>query len=279
MQRPAGAQHGLGQCRGSADHVLASVQHQHQPSAGERLRHALRRDYAAAKIEPDRRGNGDGHEAGIGDWRKLGQPHTVGKLRQEPARRGESEPRLADAAGAGQGDEPMRGGKAQDLVENVIPANQLGNRLRQVRRRQLPGDPPVGTGFAGIGLRGGYCRAGIGLRAARYGVDLGRKLVAASGHGTDQIAIRTESGAQRRNLPLEIIFLDDPIGPHARHQRILGNHCAVRLDQRHQHVKGATAELDRPAVGEQFAAMRQQEETPERDARRCFGSGIHRPPL
>jgi hypothetical protein len=41
------------------------------------LRHALRRDFAAAKIEPDRRGNGDRHEA-----------------------------------------------------ENVVPANQLGNRLR-----------------------------------------------------------------------------------------------------------------------------------------------------
>ena len=109
-----------------------------------------------------------------------------------------------------------------------------------------------------------------------YAVDLGRKLVAASGHGTDQIAIRTECGTQRRNLPLEIIFLDDPVGPHARHQRILGNHCAARLDQRHQHVESATAELDRSAAGEQLTAMRPQEETPERDARRCFGSDMHR---
>jgi hypothetical protein len=145
-----------GQRRGSADHVLAGVEHQHQPSAGERLRDALHRDLAAAKIEPDRRGNGDGHEAGIGNWRKLGQPHTVGKLRQQPARRGESKPRLADTAGAGQGDEPVCRGKAQDLVENVIPANQLGNRLRQVRRRQLAGDLPVGMGFLGIGLRSVY---------------------------------------------------------------------------------------------------------------------------
>ena len=61
------------------------------------------------------------HEAGIGNWRELGQPHTVGKLRQKPVRHGESEPRLADAAGAGQGDEPMRGGKAQDLAEIVVP--------------------------------------------------------------------------------------------------------------------------------------------------------------
>ena len=105
--RRACAQHVLSQLRGGGNHMLAGVQHKHQPSAGERLRHALRRDYAAAKIEPDRRGNGDGHKAGIGDWRKLGQPHTVGKLRQEPARRGEREPRLADAAGAGQANEPV----------------------------------------------------------------------------------------------------------------------------------------------------------------------------
>ena len=118
-------------------------------------------------------------------------------MRQEPARRRKSEPRLADAAGAGQGDEPMCRGKAQDLAENVIPANQLGNRLGQVRRRQLSGDPPVGMGFSGIGMRGGYCCAGLGLPAAVYGLDVGRKLLTASGHRTDQIAIRTESRAQR----------------------------------------------------------------------------------
>jgi hypothetical protein len=174
-----------GQRPGSADHMLAGVEHQQQPSAGERLRDALRREFAAVKIEPDRRGDGDGHEAGIGKWRKLGQPHTVGKLRQEPARRGDSEPRLADAAGAGQRHEPMRGGKAQDLVENVIPANQLGNRLRQVRRRQLPGHLPVATRFAGIRRRGGNCRANIALLVAEYGLNLGRKLVTASRDGTD----------------------------------------------------------------------------------------------
>jgi hypothetical protein len=48
----------------------------------------------------------------------------------------EGEPRLADAAGAGQGDEPMRGGKAQDFAQLIVPADQLGNRLRQFRWRQ-----------------------------------------------------------------------------------------------------------------------------------------------
>jgi len=107
VQRPAGSQHGLGERRGSANHVLARVQHQYQHSAAERLRYALRRDFAAADVEPDHRGYRDRHEARIGDRRKLGQPHTVGKLRQEPARRGNSKPRLVDTAGVGQRDEPV----------------------------------------------------------------------------------------------------------------------------------------------------------------------------
>jgi hypothetical protein len=46
--------------------------------------------------------------------------------------------------------------------------------------------------------------------------------------------------------------------------------------QRHQHIEGASAELDRRTVGEQLAAVRQHDETSERDARRSFGGGIHR---
>lgn len=34
--------------------------------------------------------------------------------------------------------------------------------------------------------------------------------------------------------------------------------------------------LDRQALGEQIAAVRQHDETSERDARRSFGDGIHR---
>src|SRR5690348_16107980 len=86
-------------------------------------------------------------------------------------------------------------------------------RLRiSARTSFLPTSSEVGSGrfvggnSPGIGVRFDYCRAGSGLRAAVFGVDLGRELVAASGHGTDQITIRTKSGAQRRNLPLEIIF-------------------------------------------------------------------------
>jgi hypothetical protein len=50
---------------------------------------------------------------------------------------------------------------------------------------------------------------------------------------------------------------------------------SARLDQRHQRVEGASTELNRPAVGQQFAALRHYPETPEPDAPRRFGGGIH----
>jgi hypothetical protein len=42
-----------------------------------------------------------------------------------------------------------------------------------------------------------------------------------------------------------LVLLDDPVGPYARHQRVLADDLAARLNQRHQHVKSAPAELDR----------------------------------
>jgi hypothetical protein len=43
--------------------------------------------------------------------------------------------------------------------------------------------------------------------------------------------------------------LHHPVGPHARHQRVLASNLAARLDQRLRHVESAPAELDRPTVG------------------------------
>jgi hypothetical protein len=173
----------------------------------------------------------------------------------------EREPRLADAASAGQGDEPMRGGEAQNLAQVVFPADQLGNRLRLIRRDQN-------------GSRHRGARIDALVRARRQKADLARELVTASGDRADQGALRSEGGAQRRNVRLQIVFLDDPVGPHARHQRVLADDGSPRLDQRHQHVEAAAAELDRSAVGEQLATMRQHLKTSEREVPRCFGGGF-----
>jgi hypothetical protein len=131
-------QQSFGHRRGGADHMLTRVQHQQQPTPGECLRHALRRNLPGTEFKPKRRGNRGGNQARIDDRREVDQPHTVGKLRQALASECEGQPRLADAASAGQGYEPMRGGQLQKLLHVVISADQLGNRLRQVRRWQRP---------------------------------------------------------------------------------------------------------------------------------------------
>jgi hypothetical protein len=101
----------------------------------------------------------------------------------------EREPRLADAASAGQGDEPMPSGEAQNLAQIVFPADQLGNRLRQIRRRQN-------------GSRHHGARTAALVRARRQKADLAGELVTASGHRADQGALRSEGLAQCHNVGL-----------------------------------------------------------------------------
>ena len=149
MHGRAGPQHGLGQRRGRVDHVLAVVEHQQELPAGQRMWPRAAGDVAGAEFEPDRRGDRGRNQAGIGKRRELGEPDAVGKFRQQLARGRDGEPRLADAAGAGEGDQPMRGGKADDFAQFIVPPDQLGDRLRQVGRRQGRSGLRRGRGRAG----------------------------------------------------------------------------------------------------------------------------------
>jgi hypothetical protein len=59
------------------------------------------------------------------------------------------------------------------------------------------------------------------------------------------VRIGPEGLPQRRNLGLQV--LDDPVRPYAPHQRVFADDGSARLDQRHQRIEGAPAELDRRA--------------------------------
>jgi hypothetical protein len=85
--------------------------------------------------------------------------------------------------------------------------------------------------------------------------DFAGELVAPPGHSADQSRLRTQRRAQRRNLHLQDILLDDPVRPHASHQRLLADHGATRLDQRQQYVMRAPAKPDWLTVGKQFTAI------------------------
>jgi hypothetical protein len=77
------------------------------------------------------------------------------------------------------------------------------------------------------------------------------------------------------DLRVQIILLDDPARPDAADQLVFADDGPVGLDQHHEHIESTPAELYRPAVGENFAALRQDPETTELEARRHFGHGIH----
>jgi hypothetical protein len=96
----------------------------------------------------------------------------------------------------------------------------------------------------------------LGADACPELADLAGELVALPGHRLDQVAVRTEGLAQRPNLALQPVFLDDPARPDPAQQLILTEDSPRRLEQRHQQVEGAAAEPYRPALREQLAAMR-----------------------
>jgi hypothetical protein len=87
----------------------------------------------------------------------------------------------------------MPGGEVQNLVQLLVPTDQLGNRLRKVRWRQ-----------GRSGLRWRELRTVALVWARRQNADLAGELIAASGDRPDQLAFRPESGAQRRNLGVQI---------------------------------------------------------------------------
>ena len=203
-RRRVGAEQCLGHARRGADEMLAIVEHQQELLRGERIRDAFGRYNVTGEVETELRGDGRRHEVGIRKRRELDSPDPVGEFRQQASCDLEAEARLADPSGTRQGDQAVGGGEAQDLLELDVAADQLGNRLGQVRR------------WAGWGghLHGRPCNR-LRMRARRDRADLPGKLVASSGNRADQVAVRSEGVAQGRDLDVQTALLDDPVRPDA----------------------------------------------------------------
>src|SRR5271165_1532601 len=105
--------------------------------------------------------------------------------------------------------------------------------------------------------------------------DLAGKLVASPGNCADQVAICREYPAQCRDLGWQIVLVDNPTWPDTLQQRLLSDDGAARFDQHHQHIERTSAQLHRPVVGEQLAAMQQHPEPAEVDCCWRFGCGVH----
>ena len=165
--------------------MLAIVEHKQDMLSAQRAGHTLGCGGAGDDFEAKCGRDGGRNEVGVGERREFGGPDSVRELRQQSAGSLEGESRLADAAGAGEGDEPMLSGKLHDLPQFVIPADQFGDLLRY-----------IGRWHGGLRLRSGPHRAHTLCLRART-VDFASELVAASGDRPDQRAIRPQGSAQR----------------------------------------------------------------------------------
>jgi len=150
----------------------------------------------------------------------------------------------------------------QDLPELGVSADKLGETTGEVRRE-------VGWNRSARGQLGDQ----PARRACRARPDDPGELVAASGNRSDQVVVCAKCPAQSRNLVSQSVLFDDPAWPYSVQQHVLADDGPAGLNQRYEQVERSSAELDRPAVGEQFAAMWFERVAAELDARRRVKKG------
>ena len=139
-------------------------------------------------------------------------------------------------------------------------------------------------GVSELRLSADQFRKGLGKvphsRERRRGVrgrraDLARELISAPGHRPDEMAIGAEHLTQGGDLRREVVLLDDPVGPHAAHELVLAEDCAASVDEGHERLERPRAQLDRPAIGQQLAAMADDLESAKFNGCRMFGQPSH----
>ncbi len=185
------------------------------------------------------RGYGGGDEGGVGQRREVDPGAAMGAPvaldRQQVLR----QQRLADAADAGDREQAVLVDLVAQGREVAITADQLrqlpGRATRQRRRRRR--------------------------RRADLVVQRQREAVAPARHGRDGLG--PEQLAQRPHVNLEVVLLDDHVGPDTIDQFALGQRAVAMLDQRQQHVEGAGTELGRHAVDQQLALHGLERVAPE----------------
>ena len=67
--------------------------------------------------------------------------------------------------------------------------------------------------------------------------------------------MRPQQFAQRRDLHLQVVFLNDQPGPDQIEQLVLAHDPIAALDQRQQHIEGASAQFGGHPVHEQLSRL------------------------
>ena len=95
----------------------------------------------------------------------------------------------------------------------------------------------------------------------RVAFQLRREPIPAPGNGGDDF--RSQHFAQRRDLHLHVVLLDDQTRPYEIQQLVLGDQAASAFHQRDEHIEGAWRQSRGLASGEQPSLRRLQREAAE----------------
>jgi len=223
LQVRAAVEQGVAQVDHGVDHMLAVVE-QDQCAAWRQLLHdAIEQGGADAFAHVDDAGKRADHALRILQRCEVDEADASGEAGKLLLRQLQRQTCLAATAHARQRQEPRVAQQRRALRELPRAADELRALLRQIARH------------------------GLGQRLGDLGaiVERGDEAIAASRDRRDHAL--AEQLAQGADIHLEVAFLDHEARPHDVEQFVLGDRAVAPLDERHQHVERAGAELDRLA--------------------------------
>jgi len=129
IQARAGGQE-VGHQRRGVQHLLEVIEQQQEVPVPQRVLEAIRQGLPADLVQLERVGDGRRHEVGIADGREVHEGGAVGEVAAPRRRQFHSQARLADAAGADEGEQSPGG-----IAEQCRQPRQLGIATEQRRGR------------------------------------------------------------------------------------------------------------------------------------------------
>ena len=132
----AAGKHFVDQFGAGLQQMLAVVQHHQQPTVADRAQQRLGDRATRLVRQPERASHRERHHLWMRDRRQIGIENAVGEVTAHLAGDLDRQPRLACAACAGQGHEPVVGQGAADLGDLCCAADEA----RQLRREIMRGN-------------------------------------------------------------------------------------------------------------------------------------------
>ena len=214
--------------------MLAIVEHEQHLLFCDVLVQRLDDRTAALLGQPQRPRNGRWQTLGVCHRREVDEPGAIGERRQKARREFNRSARLPAAACSGQRHQPVGSNDLFVFIEIGFTTDEAGQRAGQIVAVDISRH---------LGRRRHLCREAV--PPPRHRLD-------------DPVA---ENPAERGNLNLEIVLLDDQSGPREVEQLVLAHQPLAPFDQRNEHIERPAAQCGRPPLDQQFPDGRPQFES------------------